>query len=223
MEYLIYSVEDDKDISNLINVTLSKQGYKVVSFYDGYSFFNALENKTPNMILLDIMLPDISGTKILEKLRAIERYNEIEIIIISAKSMILDKVQGFDLGADDYIEKPFNILELISRVNAKVRRFKKDLEITIGDVTLNLNKHLCIKDGKTIQLTTKEFEILAILFNANGDVISREKILNTIWGYDAIYETRTVDMHIKSIRQKLDDLDKNLIITVHGVGYKVNI
>lgn len=223
MEYLIYSVEDDRDISHLINVTLSKQGYKVVSFYDGESFFKALETTTPNIILLDIMLPGISGTEILSKVRSLQKYNDVEIIIISAKSMILDKVQGFELGADDYIDKPFNILELISRVNAKVRRLKKDRIFTYEDITLNQDKRICLKNDQEIQLTTKEFDILAILFNANGNVLSREKILNEIWGYDAIYETRTVDMHIKSIRQKLEDIDKKLITTVHGVGYKINI
>lgn len=223
MEYLIYSVEDDRDISHLINVTLSKQGYKVVSFYDGESFFKALETTTPNIILLDIMLPGISGTEILSKVRSLQKYNDVEIIIISAKSMILDKVQGFELGADDYIDKPFNILELISRVNAKLRRLKKDRIFTYGDITLNQDKRICLKNDQEIQLTTKEFDILTILFNANGKVLSREKILNEIWGYDAIYETRTVDMHIKSIRQKLEDIDKKLIATVHGVGYKINI
>lgn len=222
MDYLIYSVEDDKDISNLINITLSKQGYKIVSFYDGESFFEALEKEVPHMVLLDIMLPGISGTDILAKIRKAAKFNDIDIIIISAKSLIFDKVQGFDLGADDYIEKPFNILELISRVNAKFRRFKKDQEITVQDVTLILNKHIVKKNGVEIQMTAKEFEILALLFSANGDVLTREKILNTIWGFDAIYETRTVDMHIKSIRQKLDDIDKKLISTVHGVGYKIN-
>lgn len=222
MDYLIYSVEDDKDISNLINITLSKQGYKVVSFYDGESFFEALKKEVPHMILLDIMLPGISGTDILAKIRKDLKYNDVDIIIISAKSLILDKVHGFDLGADDYIEKPFNILELISRVNAKFRKFKKDHEITVQDVTLNLNKHTVKKNDEEIQLTAKEFEILVLLFNANGDVLTREKILNTLWGFDAVYETRTVDMHIKSIRQKLDDTDKKLISTIHGVGYKIN-
>ena len=221
MDYLIYSLEDDIDISHLINVTLSKQGYKVKSFYENKSFFSSLEHETPNMILLDIMLPEMSGLEILEVLRSNKKYNEVEIIIISAKSMILDKVKGFDLGADDYIEKPFNILELISRVNAKVRRFQKDRIITFQDVTLDLDKHLCIKNENQITLTNKEFEVLALLFNAKGNVLSREDILNGIWGCDAIYETRTVDMHIKSIRKKLDDQD--LIATVHGVGYKINI
>ena len=222
MDYLIYSVEDDKDISNLINVTLSKQGYKVVSFYDGESFFDALNKELPHMILLDIMLPGMSGTEILGQIRSISKYNDIDVIIISAKSMILDKVHGFDLGADDYIEKPFNILELISRVNAKFRRFKKDEELTIGDITLNLSKHTCTKGDEEIALTAKEFEILALLFSSKGDVLTREKILNSIWGFDAVYETRTVDMHIKSLRQKLNDEDKKLIATVHGVGYKIN-
>jgi len=223
MEFLIYSVEDDKDISNLINITLSKQGYQVTSFYDGKSFIKALAEKVPDMILLDIMLPGISGLEILEMVRKDKKYNDVDVIIISAKSLILDKVQGFELGADDYIDKPFNILELISRVNAKVRRKKVEQVITFQNVTLNLNKHICYVNNEEVQLTSREFEILALLFKANGSVLSREEILSSIWGVDAIYETRTVDMHIKSLRQKINDLQKRLIATVHGVGYRINI
>lgn len=223
MEFLIYSVEDDKDISNLINITLSKQGYQVTSFYDGKSFIKALAEKVPDMILLDIMLPGISGLEILEMVRKDKKYNDVDVIIISAKSLILDKVQGFELGADDYIDKPFNILELISRVNAKERRKKVEQVITFQNVTLNLNKHICYVNNEEVQLTSREFEILALLFKANGSVLSREEILSSIWGVDAIYETRTVDMHIKSLRQKINDLQKRLIATVHGVGYRINI
>jgi two-component system alkaline phosphatase synthesis response regulator PhoP len=223
MEFLIYSVEDDKDISNLINITLSKQGYQVISFYDGKSFIKALAEKVPDMILLDIMLPGISGLEILEMVRKDKKYNDVDVIIISAKSLILDKVQGFELGADDYIDKPFNILELISRVNAKVRRKKVEQVITFQNVTLNLNKHICYVNNEEVQLTSREFEILALLFKANGSVLSREEILSSIWGVDSIYETRTVDMHIKSLRQKINDLQKRLIATVHGVGYRINI
>jgi len=223
MEYLIYSVEDDKDISHLINVTLSKQGYKVVSLYDGISFFKELEKVIPNMILLDIMLPNISGIEILKKLRSNREYDDIEIIIISAKSFIMDKVDGFDLGADDYIEKPFNILELISRVNAKTRRLKKNKVITINDITLNLDKHTCNKNNIEIALTNKEFDILTLFFNSNGNVLTRDEILNKIWGIDEMIETRTVDMHIKSLRKKLEDKDYKLISTIHGIGYKINV
>lgn len=223
MNYLIYSIEDDKDISNLINITLTKQGYEVVSFYDGESFFKGLDKEVPNMILLDIMLPGINGIEILKKLRSDKKYDSVEIIIISAKNMILDKVAGFDFGADDYIEKPFNILELISRVNAKVRRFQKDRVITIHDITLDLNKYTCMKEDKEIPLTKKEFDILKLLFESNGNVLTREEILNEIWGVNAFYETRTVDMHIKSLRQKIGDRENQIILTVHGVGYKINI
>lgn len=223
MEYLIYSVEDDKDISYLINVTLSKQGYKVLSFYESESFFQALEEKIPNMLLLDIMLPGMNGTEILKNIRENKKYDEVEIIIISARSLILDKVKGFDLGADDYIEKPFNILELISRVNAKVRRFQKEKLIQVQDLTLNLDKRICLKADMPLSLTPKEFDILALLCHAKGNVVTRDEILNQIWSFDAIYETRTVDMHIKSLRRKLEDKENQLIVTVHGTGYKVNI
>jgi two-component system alkaline phosphatase synthesis response regulator PhoP len=223
MEYLIYSVEDDKDISHLINVTLSKQGYNVVSFYDGETFFEVLKQKKPNMILLDIMLPGISGIDILKKVREKDDLDPIEIIIISAKSLVMDKVDGFDLGADDYIEKPFNILELISRVNAKFRRFQKTRVITFGEISLDIDKHLCMNGDEKINLTNKEFDILVLLFQAKGNVISRDTILNKIWEVDQVFETRTIDMHIKSLRQKLDDKENNLIMTVHGLGYKLNV
>lgn len=218
MEYIIYSVEDDADIGHLINVALTKQGYKVVSFLDGESFFNALEKDKPNMVLLDMMLPGISGAEILKRLRSNHRYDDIDIIIISANNLLMDKVDGLDLGADDYIEKPFNVLELMSRVNAKVRRFKRNRIMMIKGITLDLDKHICLKDSGSVNLTTREFEILSLLFANKGKPLSREMMLDSLWGSDAIYETRTIDMHINALRKKIGD---DVILTVHGVGYKV--
>lgn len=217
MNYLIYSIEDDKDISHIINVTLSKQGYTVKSFYDAHSFYEELKNATPNIILLDMMLPDISGQDILKDLRSQTKYDDVEIIIISANHMIIDKVDGLDLGADDYIEKPFDLLELMSRVNAKVRRKNRNKILSFKNIKLDLVKLTCLVDDKEVALTNKEFDILSLLASNVGKAFSREEILNTIWGIDSL-ETRTLDMHIKSIRKKISE---DVIQTIYGVGYKV--
>ena len=219
MEYLIYSIEDDKDIAYIINVTLSKQGYTVKSFTDGKSFWTEFKRQKPNMILLDMMLPDISGQEILKQIRAQQENDEIDIIIISANHMLMDKVDGLDLGADDYIEKPFDLLELMSRVNVKVRRYKKSRTIEVRDYQIDIDKRECYYQNQMIALTTKEFDILVLLFQKAGKVVTREEILNQIWGMDAILETRTIDMHIKSLRNKLASED--FIITIYGIGYQV--
>ena len=219
MEYLIYSIEDDKDIAYIINVTLTKQGYTVKSFVDGKSFWTEFKRQKPNMILLDMMLPDIPGQEILKQIRAQKENDDIDIIIISANHMLIDKIDGLDLGADDYIEKPFDLLELMSRVNVKVRRYKKNRTIQVGDYQIDIDKRECYYQDHSISLTTKEFDILALLFQKVGNVVTREELLNQIWGMDAILETRTIDMHIKSLRNKLASDD--LILTIYGVGYKV--
>ena len=219
MEYLIYSIEDDKDIAYIIKTTLTKQGYLVNTFYDGKSFFEAFSCKKPNMILLDMMLPDISGQEILKKVRLNSENDDIDIIIISANHMLMDKIDGLDLGADDYIEKPFDLLELMSRVNVKVRRHKRHRVISVCDYTLDLDKRECLKNNVVINLTNKEFDILTILFQNVGQVVTREELLNKIWGMDTILETRTIDMHVKSLRSKMNG--HHFITTVYGVGYQV--
>jgi two-component system alkaline phosphatase synthesis response regulator PhoP len=171
MKYLIYSIEDDVDIANIINLTLTKQGYDVETFYDGESFFKRSKEQKPNMILLDMMLPGVSGEDILRRIRSDQTNDVIEIIIISANTMIVDKVGGLDLGADDYIEKPFNILELMSRVNAKVRRYQKNRIIKVADVQIDLDSLSCYKNGKYVELTNREFEILSLLFENKGKVL----------------------------------------------------
>ncbi len=220
MKYLIYSIEDDVDIANIINLTLTKQGYDVETFYDGESFFKRFKEQKPNMILLDMMLPGVSGEDILRRIRSDQTNDVIEIIIISANTMIVDKVGGLDLGADDYIEKPFNILELMSRVNAKVRRYQKNRIIKVADVQIDLDSLSCYKNGKYVELTNREFEILPLLFENKGKVVPRDKILSKIWDIDTFVESRTVDMHIRSLRKKIDPQNK-IIKTVYGVGYKV--
>ena len=162
MNYLIYSVEDDKNISHLLNVVLTKQGYQVESFGDGESFLARFKEKKPNLILLDMMLPNIQGSDILKLIRSNEENDDIQIIIISAKNLLMDKVDGLDLGADDYIEKPFDILELMSRVNSKARRsIKKDTQV-LGNLALNSKKHEVFLNDEKVDLTNKEFIILEL-------------------------------------------------------------
>lgn len=221
MSNLIYSVEDDKDISLIINKTLSKQGHIVKSFYNAADFFKEFEQKKPDMILLDMMLPDMHGSDILRNIRSNPLNDDIEIIIISANHMIMDKVYGLDLGADDYIEKPFDLLELMSRVSARFRKSRRKRVFTLKNIVLDLDKRLCLKDDKEIDLTVREFDILAYLFSKNGNVVSRDELFDAIWQSSSL-ESRTLDMHIKSIRSKLNCSDE-IIKTVYGIGYKLNI
>ena len=218
MSSVIYSVEDDKDIAKIINKTLSKQGYDVISFYDGTSFIKAFDENKPDMVLLDMMLPDLSGAHLLQYIRKDSTNDHIPVIIISANSLVTDKVDGLDMGADDYIAKPFDLLELMSRVNALFRRFKKSSSFEYGKLVLNSESHICKYDGKTISLTIKEFDILALLLKNKGKVVSRDEILSSIWGNEEL-ETRTIDMHIKSLRKKIND--EGIIETIYGLGYKV--
>ena len=218
MSSVIYSVEDDKDIAKIINKTLSKQGYDVVSFYDGTSFIKAFDENKPDMVLLDMMLPDLSGAHLLQYIRKDSANDHIPVIIISANSLVTDKVDGLDMGADDYIAKPFDLLELMSRVNALFRRFKKSSSFEYGKLVLNSESHICKYDGKTISLTIKEFDIIALLLKNKGKVVSRDEILSSIWGNEEL-ETRTIDMHIKSLRKKIND--EGIIETIYGLGYKV--
>ena len=219
MKKLIYSIEDDKDIAYIIRIALENSGYEVKSFYDGESFINEFNNKKPDLILLDMMLPKIQGQDLLKIIRSDNTNNYIDIIIISANKLISDKVDGLNLGADDYIEKPFDILELISRVNARFRK-NKNVIYNIDGFIINEDKRIITKDSKQYKLTNSEFDILLILLKEKGNIVSRDTLITTLWGNNANYESRTIDMHIKNIRKKLDD--QNIIITVHGVGYRIN-
>ena len=223
MNYLIYSVEDDKNIAHLLKVALSKQGYTVESFNDGESFIERFKEQKPNLILLDMMLPNIQGDAILKMIREDEKNDDIQIIIVSANKMVMDKVDGLDLGADDYIEKPFDIMELISRVNSKARRFYKKQRLVKGNFILDVKKHEFYKDNELIELTNKEFQIMELLMKRNGEVVSREDIFNHIWGNNGVLESRTIDMHIKSLRSKINDEDGSIIKSVYGIGYKVEL
>lgn len=219
--YLIYSLEDDLNISKIINKTLTKQGYEVVSFEKGMDFLYEFNQKKPDLVLLDMMLPDIDGIDILKKIRSDEANSDIDIIILSARTISIEKVEGLDLGADDYIEKPFDILELMSRVNARLRKHKRKDVLYSHDIYVDLSSHEVKKGDDIIKLTNREFAILVYLLKNKGSVVRREELLKNIWGVnDMVLESRTIDMHITSLRKKLN-LSDNLIETVYGIGYKI--
>lgn len=214
---VIYSLEDDLDIQKIINVSLTKVGYLVKSFTTIKEFLDAFYTSEPDMCLLDIMLEDGNGIDVLKKLRSNPIYDKIQIIIISAKRMTLDKIEGLDSGADDYIEKPFDILELISRVNARFRLQKN--EIIYKDIKLNENTHIAYRADQELDLTNMEFNILKYLLKNEGTVVSRENISKVLYQTDNTIESRTIDMHIASLRKKLKDKDSSIIKTVYGLGY----
>ena len=224
MESIIYSVEDDLDIARIINKTLTKQGYQVYSFQDGKSFIEAFNKQKPDLVLLDLMLPDMNGNDIIKFIRNDIENNEVEIIIISAKRMLMDKVEGLDLGADDYLEKPFDLLELMSRVNARLRRHQNKNILVYNNLKVDLQKHLVYLDNNEITCTNKEFDILTYLLQRKGQAVSRDDLLTYLWGdNNSDYESRTIDVHIKSLRFKLNDNDGSLIQTIYGIGYKIGI
>ena len=219
---LIYSVEDDEDISLIINKTLTKQGFTVKSFENGKKFLEQFKLETPDIVLLDLMLPDMSGSDIIKKIRSNQKYDNVHIIVVSAKHMTMDKVENLDLGADDYIEKPFDLLELMSRVEAHARRLRKSNLIKIGDIELDIAKRECIYQNKPVDLTVKEFDILVLLAKNAPNVLSRDQLFEEIWNTNQIVESRSLDMHIKTLRSKLND-DGKLIKSIYGIGYKLNI
>ncbi len=219
---LIYSVEDDEDISLIINKTLTKQGFTVKSFENGKKFLEQFKLETPDIVLLDLMLPDMSGSDIIKKIRSNQKYDNVHIIVVSAKHMTIDKVENLDLGADDYIEKPFDLLELMSRVEAHARRLRKSNLIKIGDIELDIAKRECIYQNKPVDLTVKEFDILLLLAKNAPNVLSRDQLFEEIWNTNQIVESRSLDMHIKTLRSKLND-DGKLIKSIYGIGYKLNI
>lgn len=213
----IYSVEDDQDIAKIINVSLTKSGYLVYTLSSTKAFWDAFKKQKPDLILLDLMLPDGSGMDVLKRLRSDSENNNIQVIILSAKRMTMDKVEGLDSGADDYIEKPFDILELISRVNA---RFRLDHDIlSYQDIVLDLNRHTCTYQNKPIDLTNTEFSVLKLLLQNLGKAITRDEIYHKLYDENDMVESRAIDMHIASLRKKLNDKESHIIHTVYGVGY----
>lgn len=211
----ILIVEDEPTISDLINLNLKMVNYETIQVYNGRSALELIETEQFDLILLDVMLPEIDGFSIIDKIK----HKDIPVIFLSAKSSITDKVKGLKMGADDYIGKPFESIELLARVETVLRRYsKKNNAISFGNLEIYIEEMLVKKDGNSIDLTLKEFELLCLLIQNKGIALSRERILEKIWGYDYLGETRTVDMHIQRIRKKLD-LDEK-IRTVHKVGYR---
>lgn len=222
-DFLIYSVEDDNEISELIQIALTKFGFNVKCFLDGESFLKEFEQNKPNLILLDIMLPGIQGDEILRKLRANRLYDSIPIIMLSAKSMIDDKVNGLNDGADDYIGKPFSVKELISRINVHYRKFlASQFIVKIGDFSLDRKNETLFKFNVPINLTKNEYKIIEYLFIERGNIVPRVNLFKIIWGNSKKTDSRTIDMHIKSIREKINDDSKNFIHSIYGIGYKID-
>lgn len=220
---MIFCVEDDDNIRELVIYTLETTGFPARGFSEGNAFLKALEEETPELILLDIMLPGIDGMKLLRKLKSDKKTKNIPVIMVTAKGTEYDKVVGLDSGADDYVTKPFGMMELISRIKAVLRRsqrMEENTELEINGVVVDSQKHEVKVDGVRVVLTLKEFELLELLMNNRNIVLSREKLLSKIWGYEYAGETRTIDVHIRTLRQKLGEKG-NIIETVRGVGYRV--
>ena len=220
---MIYFVEDDNNIRELVVYTLNNSGMEAEGFGLPSEFWKALEYKMPSMVLLDIMLPEEDGLSILKKLRNSPETKKIPIMMITAKDSEYDKVVGLDLGADDYVPKPFGMMELIARVKALLRRTdssKEEKEYSMGCLYVCPDKHIVRVDGSDVVLTLKEFEILCMLLKSGDIVLTRDTLLNEIWGYSFDGESRTVDVHIRTLRQKLGTAG-DYIKTVRGIGYKI--
>lgn len=220
---MIYLVEDDNSIRELVIYTLQSTGLEAAGFACGKDFWGGMKAELPSLILLDIMLPDEDGLTILKKIRNTVETAKIPVIMLTAKGTEYDKVVGLDSGADDYIPKPFGMMELVSRVKAVLRRTEPEQKTRlyeIGPVKVNVIRHTVHVNGEPVNLTYKEFELLCYLMENEGIVLSRDQLLSKIWGYDFDGETRTVDVHIRTLRQKLG-IGGNYIETIRGVGYKI--
>lgn len=221
---MIFCVDDDNTIREIEVYTLLQTGFKAKGFADGEALFEALETETPDLIVLDIMLPGKDGMEILKEIRSNPDTEKIPVIMATAKGTEIDKIQGLDRGADDYLVKPFGTMEMVSRIKAVLRRCKIEEitsdTLTIGDIALKDNEHKVTVKGERITLTLKEYELLKTFMLNPGIVFSRDKLLSLVWGVEHAVESRTVDMHIKTLRQKLGEAGK-LIETVIGVGYRM--
>lgn len=221
---MIYLVEDDDSIRELVLYTLHTTGFEAEGFQNAAGFWQALEKELPQLVLLDIMLPDEDGLHILKRLRAGAETADLPVMMLTAKSSEYDRVVGLDSGADDYLPKPFGMMKLVSRVRALLRRAAKpaaeDKLFTAGSLAVDVKRRAVTVDGEPVILTYKEFELLCYLLENRGVVLSRDQILTKIWDYNYSGETRTVDVHIRTLRQKLGDAGA-LIETVRGVGYRL--
>ncbi len=222
---MIYLVEDDNSIRELVTYTLKSTGYEAKGFACAKDFWEELKIQEPSLIMLDIMLPDEDGLSILKKLRNNKLTEKLPIVMLTAKGTEYDKVIGLDSGADDYIPKPFGMMELVSRVKALLRRVevpKKEMTYEAGKISVDMGRHRVSVNHEIINLTFKEFELLSYLLENEGIVLTRDQILSKIWGYDFDGETRTVDVHIRTLRQKLGEAG-SYIETIRGIGYKAEV
>ena len=217
---MIYIVEDDRNIQEIELFALKNSGYQAMGFETAKDFYRALDSRLPELVLLDIMLPDEDGMSILKRLRSRPDTQRVPVILVTAKTTELDKVKGLDGGADDYIAKPFGVMEMIARVKALLRRSggTEDSLMTCGDVTLDSEKRMVFAAGKPVELTYKEFELLRLLMKNHGIVISRDVIMERVWDSSFEGESRTIDVHVRTLRQKLGP-SGSLIKTIRNVGY----
>ena len=225
----IMIVDDDENIAELISLYLTKECFETKIVYDGESALNEMTGFAPDLILLDLMLPGIDGYQVCREVR---QKSQTPIIMLSAKGEVFDKVLGLELGADDYLEKPFDTKELVARVKAVLRRYKTAIpaapvsdakQVSYPDLTINLTNYSVIYHGKTVDMPPKELELLYFLAASPNHVYTRDQLLNQIWGYDYIGDTRTVDVHIKRLREKIKDHEAWHISTIWGVGYKFEV
>ena len=220
---MIWCVEDDASIRDIEVYALRSTGFEATGFEDGVSFWQALQNEVPELVVLDVMLPGLDGIELLRRMRASDTFSQIPVVMATAKGAEYDKIQGLDLGADYYLTKPFGVMELVSCVKAVLRRCapQKTPQLLIaGALTLDPERHIVMADGARVELTLKEFELLRLLLLHPGVAFTREKLMERVWGTDYLGETRTVDMHIRTLRQKLGTCGE-MIETVRGVGYRL--
>ena len=227
----ILVVDDEDHIVELIKFNLETKGYNVISAFDGEEAIKKANNESPDLIILDLMLPKIDGVEVCRRIKEDENTSNISIIMLTAKNDESDKIVGLEIGADDYMTKPFSVKELMARVKAVIRRNKSnqlpqkalDGPIRIGLIEIDNSKHEVVKSGQKIELTLKEFELLRVLALNQGKVLSRNVLLDEVWGYDYFGDTRTVDVHIRHLRKKIEDDDKKpeYIETIRGIGYKM--
>lgn len=226
---LIFTVEDEIHIQQLIKYNLESNGYRVMTFDSGESILNEVKTTVPDLFILDIMLPGMDGLEVCRQLRGNAKLKSVPVIMLTAKSEEFDKVLGLELGADDYITKPFSVRELVARVKAIFRRLGNSApaeteNLKHGDILIDFSRHEVYKNGRHIEMPLKEFDLLKMLIMNKGKVLSRELLLDKIWGFDYYGETRTVDVHIRYLRQKIEDDDSNPIYieTIRGIGYRFN-
>ena len=220
----IFIVEDEPDLRDTLQFNFENEGFIVKSFSNGESFLEATKSDKPNLVILDLMLPGISGLDVCRELRAKENYENIAVVMLTAKSEEIDRIVGFELGADDYVTKPFSVRELILRVKVLLKKRTNDIDqnlLEFGPITMNLDAHDVSVQGKNILLTALEFKLLKHLLKRKGRVQTRDQLLGDVWGYSSEVTTRTVDTHIKRLREKLGKPGE-LIQTIRGVGYRFN-